>query len=103
MNVFERYLRAHPQDLKAYCAKFLPEGLGIKFGINSFAWIDGLINSNEDKPGVMTKALSEYGYEVGVLLEAMQRAKETDNYQQLQYLSSRKRVYEKEDVLGFFV
>lgn len=98
---FEEYLHTNPEDLKVYCAKFLPPALAIKFGVESFAWIAGLINNNEEKLGVLTKALSEYSYEVGVLQEAMNRAKETENYQQLHYLSSRKKVYESEDILSF--
>jgi hypothetical protein len=98
---FKQYLSVHPEDLQKYCISFLPLALSDKFGVNSFKWITGLINEDSENPGVLSKALAEYGYEVGILKEAIERAYAASDFRQIGYLMSRKKVYEHEEILGF--
>ncbi|NLE23807.1 MAG: DUF1998 domain-containing protein [Clostridiaceae bacterium] len=99
-NCLKQYLSKQPADLKEFCMRFLPAILSSKFGVSDFKWIPGLINDDENAPGVLSKALAEYEYEVSVLKDAIERAYEAES-NRIGYLMSRKRVYEKEEILGF--
>lgn len=99
-DCLRQYLSEQPSDLKEFCMRFLPVALSGKFGVSDFRWIPGLINDDENNPGVLSKALAEYNYEVSVLKDAIERAIKAES-SRLGYLMARKRVYEKEEILGF--
>jgi len=95
-----KYLMSKPEDLKVFCDKFLPVSLRSKFGISTFQWVKRLINNDEDDPGVLTKAINEYNYEVKIIEEAINRAIKTES-KNIAGLFERKRVYENEEILSF--
>lgn len=94
-DTFKQYMQSEPEDLKAYLQRFLPEVLCRKFAADSFGWIDGLLGED----GVMTKAIAEYEYEVGILNEAIQAAIEKRH--RVDRLIERVRVYQNENILTF--
>lgn len=98
-EAFERFLRKQPKDLKDYTLRFLPSALSNKFGADSFGWISGLINSDSENPGVLTKAIAEYNYEVNVLEDAYRNS--IENGGRTDHLRDRIRVYKNEDILSF--
>jgi hypothetical protein len=98
-EIFNQYLKSHPEDLKRYLKRFLPGSLTSKFGVDSFHWIKGLMSRDEGNEGVLTKAVLEYEYEVNILKEAVDRAiaeeKSSDR------LRERIKVYKNEEILSF--
>jgi hypothetical protein len=94
-DIFKNYLQSEPEDLKTYIQRFLPEVLYRKFAVDSFEWIDGLLGED----GVLTKAIAEYEYEVGILNEAIQAA--FLKRHPVDRLNARVRVYQNENILNF--
>lgn len=95
VDVFKQYLQSKPGDLKAYLHRALPAVLCQKFAVDSFGWIDGLLGEE----GVLTKAIAEYEYEVGILNEAIRAAIEKRH--RVDRLFERVRVYQNENILTF--
>lgn len=99
VNAFYEYLKSKPKDLLQYLQRFLPAVLADKFKVKDYGWVNGLISNDKDNPGVLTKAVAEYQYEVGILKEAKENAykagRKVDN------LSERIRVYQNEEILSF--
>ena len=96
---FKEYLYSKPEDLKAYILRFLPYSLVEKYDVNTYGWLDRLLGQEEDSLGVLTKAVNDYKYEVGVLEkakdEAYKKGGSVDRY------TNRIKVYKNEDILTF--
>lgn len=101
IDAFKMYLSRRPKELHAFIKRFLPPSLWPqgKFGVDSFAWVDSLFGQSEEDPGVLTKALNEYNYEVNILKEARKAAIEAGGHSD--YLTERIKVYQNEDILSF--
>ena len=98
-DAFIRYLKGKPDDLRTFLFRFLPDHLAHYFDIAGFGWLERLIGTDEDEPGVLTKAVDEYNYEVGILIAAKKEAQ--DNGKHSDYLIDRITVYRHEDILSF--
>ena len=96
---FCRYLRTQPADLKEYIRRFLPPALLEKYSVDTYGWLNGIIGEDSENPGVLTKAVAEYEYEVGILNSAIEEA--IRNKHNVDRLMSRVRVYQNEDILSF--
>ena len=96
---FSTYLSEKPIELKKFAFRFLPKNLADKFMIDTFEWTDNLLSKDELSPGVLTKAIAEYNYEVEILNEAIKRDSEAGK--NTYYLMERVRVYKNEEVLAF--
>ena len=96
---FIEYLSSKPDDLKRFLLEFLPAGLSNQFGVNSYSWIDGLIGTDHDAPGVLTYAVEEYRDEIKTLLEEEQRAHE--DLKSNSFLVQRINTYYREPILAF--
>jgi ATP-dependent helicase YprA (DUF1998 family) len=98
-EVFTDYLLSSPEKLKEFANKFLPKTLIDKFDVEHFGWLESLLSKDESNPGVLTKAIEEYKYEVGILEAAREEGFKAN--QRVDYLAARIRVYQKEDILSF--
>ncbi len=96
ISAFKDYLKGQPQDLRSYLVRFLPESLSKKFGIDTYAWIEGLVGSS----GIMTKAVDEYKYELDILTTNMKELVQK-NASGIDRLNARIRTYKNENILGF--
>lgn len=96
---FKNYLNSNPVELKHFALRFLPQVLSEKFGVNNYEWVNDLLNENSERPGVLTKAIAEYNYEIGILQEAKKNAILSGG--KIDYLDDRIRVYKNEEVLSF--
>lgn len=96
---FEKYLKGQPEDLKLFLKRFVPESMWKKFGIDIFGWLESLFSRSKDEPGVLTKAITEYNYEVGILQEAKKNALREN--QPVDRLTERIKVYQNEEILSF--
>ncbi|WP_028309572.1 helicase-related protein [Desulfitibacter alkalitolerans] len=99
-DLFEQYLKSHPVGLKNYLSAFLSNSLAKRFGVDKFAWINGLLSKESGEEGVFTKAVLEYEYEVSILKEAIERAMAAE-HGRIDNLRQRLKVYRNEDVLSF--
>lgn len=99
IDEFKAYLEGRPEDLRRFLLRFLPTELADYFKINSFGWIEMLFNDNESNPGVMTKADSDFQYEISVLNDAREEA--FRNRRRVDGYTERLRVYRSEDILSF--
>lgn len=95
LDCLKAYLLSHPEDLKKYLFDFLPPVLSKKFGVESFAWIDGLIGDN----GVLTEAITTYQYEVNLLEEVKKQRFETND--SIEGIRQRLKAYSEEDIISF--
>lgn len=98
-ETFKTYLMSNPQDLKQFLIKFLPNKLVDKFNVNTFGWINELVKEGPENPGVLTKAIAEYDYDVDILQDAIGRA--IDSGGKVDYLRERVKVYKNEEILAF--
>lgn len=98
-DIFKQYLNLHPKDLQKYLKQFLPTTLAVKFGVDSYGWVNSLTCKGEGNEGVLTKAILEYEYEVGILNEAVDRAIIAES--RVDNLRERIRVYKNENILSF--
>ena len=98
-DTFIRYLKGKPDDLRAFLFRFLPDHLAHFFDIAGFGWLDRLIGTDEEEPGVLIKAVDDYNYEVGILIAAKKEAQDNDKHSD--YLTDRIAVYRREDILSF--
>ncbi len=98
---FKEYILSEPGDLKDFIKRFLPKKLTKKLGANSYSWSDRLFSTDEDQPGVLTKAIAEYDYEVGIIQEAINRVVDNKTYRGIGRLSERLKVYRNEEILTF--
>lgn len=98
-EIFEEYLLCNPEELKKFANDFLPKPLTSKFDIDNFGWLESLLSKDNSNPGVLTKAIEEYKYEVGILEAAKEEAQRAN--ERSDYLISRIRVYQNEDILSF--
>ena len=96
---FTEYLNSKPEDLKQYLKKFLPKMLLNRIDIEDYGWIDYLIGEELNNPGVLSKAVAEYDYEVGILKEAKEEALKRGT--NVDPITQRIKVYQKEDILAF--
>lgn len=99
IEAFQEYLEEKPENLRRFLLRFLPVELAEHFRVNSFGWIDLLFNENEANPGVLTKADSDYQYEISILTEAREEA--FKNRRRVDAYTERLRVYRAEDILSF--
>lgn len=95
--LLEKYLMAKPAELREFARCFLPEPLYEAFHCENFGWLDGLIHKQD---GVLTRAVSEYSYEIGLLERAREEA--FDRNWSTGSLEQRLRNYKREDILSFF-
>lgn len=96
---FIEFLKSKPEELKQFIKDFLPNVLISKFGVDSFRWIDGLISTDADHPGILIQAFDEYNDEVGSLLkerEKLHQQLKSDNF-----VVQRLRNYYNESILAF--
>ena len=98
LRCFLDYLNSHPVDLKNYLKSFLPESLSEKFDVEHYGWLSLLWNESEEEPGILTRAISEYSYEVSKLEEAIDTA---DKYAHTDSLKERVRRFKREGILEF--
>ncbi len=94
-----QYLKSKPEDLKEYLKRFLPQALIKKFEIDTYGWLENLLGTDIDNPGVLTKAVAEYDYEVGTLKQAKEETLRRGGY--VDKLTERIKVYQKEEILAF--
>ena len=73
-SAFVRYLRSHPASLKAYLRRFLPDALSEKFEIDSFGWVEGLVDSDD---GILTIASEVYSEDIQQLINAKESSTTT--------------------------
>lgn len=99
VEYFITYLKSNPANLKNFARDFLPERIYEKFQIEKFGWLDGLISSDANSPGILSKAIAEYIYEVDILQKAIEKAITEGG--KIDYLRDRVRVYQNEDILSF--
>lgn len=99
VELFERYLREKPDDLRQYLLEAFPKQICDVFGVDDYSWIDGLIGNTEGNEGALTRAINEYTYEVGILEKARMDA--FINHKSTSYYESRLRNYWSEDILSF--
>ena len=99
VKLFADYLKGKPTELKEYLVRFLPDVLVDKFDIKNYGWLDRLLSDDENNPGVLTKAVAEYDYEVGILKKAKEDAIAQGGY--VDYLTERIKVYQRENILAF--
>ena len=98
-EAFRAYLESRPEDLKRFILRFLPDELSKKFKVEEYGWLDMLLKESEEDPGVLTRAFTEYNYEVGVLKDAYEKAVEEKKYTD-RFLRQIK-VYQREEILSF--
>ena len=98
-EIFGQYLNSYPVDLQQYLNRFLPVNLAIKFRVDSYGWINKLMCKDDEKEGVLTKAVLEYDYEVSILKEAIKRAYAAEG--RSDNLRERIKVYKNEEILSF--
>ena len=98
-DAFTNYLLSKPEDLKEFLLRFLPKKISSQFDIENYGWLDRLIGDGPDNPGVLTKAVADYDYEVEILKKAREEAFKADN--KVDRLSDRIHVYQREDILSF--
>ena len=96
-SLLKEYLLSRPGELREFARRFLPETLYETFDCESFGWLDGLIDAQD---GVLTRAVSEYSYEVGLLEKAREEAFKKN--WSTGPLEQRLRNYKREDILSFF-
>ena len=101
IEAFEEYLKEKPNDLKLFLNDFLPPSLKAKYAVDIFGWMGSLLQRSEDEPGILNKAVAEYHYEVNILKNELERARQEKKYKQCDILSQRIKVYEKENILAF--
>ena len=90
------YLLSKPKDLRVFAQCFLPKPLYDAFDCDGFGWVDSLINEQD---GVLTRAVSEYSYEVDLLEKAREEAFRKN--WSTGPLEQRLRNYKQEDILSF--
>lgn len=93
------YLDERPQNLKEYIKDFLPDVLVKTFDVENYSWLFRLLDDNETQPGVLTRAIAEYCYELGILDKAFQEALTSNS--RLDYLRKRINNYRGESVISF--
>lgn len=96
---FTKYLNSKPEDLKQYLRRFLPNPLVERFDIENYGWLERLLGTEENNPGVLTKAVAEYDYEVGTLKQAKEDALSKGGY--VDRITERIKVYQRENILAF--
>ena len=99
VDAFGAYLLQKPLDLQDYLKAFLPASLNQKLGIEDYSWLEPLIGDSPEAPGVLTKAVAEYNYEVDILRRAKEEALKKNGF--VDSLTQRIRVYQNEDILSF--
>jgi hypothetical protein len=96
-SLLKAYLLSKPGELREFARRFLPEPLYMSFDCDSFGWLDNLIDAQD---GVLTRAVSEYSYEVDLLEKAREEAFRKN--WSTGPLEQRLRNYKREDILSFF-
>ena len=96
-SLLKAYLLSKPGELREFARRFLPEPLYMSFECDSFGWLDNLIDAQD---GVLTRAVSEYSYEVDLLEKAREEAFRKN--WSTGPLEQRLRNYKREDILSFF-
>ena len=96
-SLLEKYLLSRPEELRKFARRFLPEQLYVSFDCENYGWLDGLINKQD---GVLTRAVSEYSYEIDLLEKAREEAFRKN--WSTGSLEQRLRNYRREDILSFF-
>ncbi len=96
---FEQYLSTHPVNLREYAGAFLPADLQNVFGIPEYGWIETLFCQSESDPGIFTKVMDEYRYEIATLDEAREQAFSAGK--KADYLGARLKTYRSENILTF--
>lgn len=98
-GVLLSYLQKKPEDLKEYLLRFLPRALAQSFGVDSFAWVDGLLRNSSDSPGVLTLAVQSYQQEVTVLLDEYNRR--CAQMYRADSIAQRIQTFQREPVIAF--
>lgn len=96
---FEEYLRSKPDELKHFAEAFLPAQLINDFGIRDFSWIDKLLSSDQQTPGLLNLAINEYKYETELLESERNRLFQEDKPND--YIIQRLKAYKNETSLSF--
>lgn len=95
-SVLKQYLQTKPDALRTYAKNFLPSQLYEAFDCEHFGWLNGLLDEQE---GLLTRAVGEYNYEVGMLekarVDAFNAGHSTGYYEQ------RLKTYRNESILSF--
>ena len=94
-----KYLQTKPENLKEFLKDFLPAALYERFDCENYGWIDGLLEGTDGSEGILTAAVEEHVYEVGLLEEARKEAYEA--HRSTGYLEQRLKTYRQEDILSF--
>ncbi len=98
-KAFAAYLKTKPAALMKFLQRFLPPQMAEQFGVERFDWLERLVGTDEDEPGTLTKAVEEFGYEIGILEDAKRSL--LDQGKHVDYLTDRINVYRREDILSF--
>ena len=94
-DILANYLTKKPNNLKEYLMDFLPKQLHESLDIENYGWIMKLLSDN----GVLTRAIKEYFYEVGILEKSLQEALNGNG--RVDYLRWRINNYKKERAISF--
>ena len=95
-SLLRKYLSQKPESLKEFAKRFLPVELYCAFGCDHYGWLEGFMNVDD---GVLTRAVSEYDYEVNLLEQARQEAFLA--HRSTGYFEQRLRNYRNESILSF--
>ena len=93
------YLEEKPRDLQEYLKEFLPRELINKFGIDSFSWVEHLLSSKSEQPGILARAVTEYRQELGILENELLRLQQERLGNS--YLLQRMKTYQQEAIISF--
>lgn len=97
VDKFRDFLAQKPAVVKDYLDAFLPAPLRREFEVDTFAWVDRLLN---DKDGILTKAIDIYMDDVSVLEKARDDAFAAGG-SGVDMLTQRIAVYKRESSLSF--
>ena len=95
----QNYLEGKPQNLKEYIKDFLPDELVKTFDVENYSWVFRLLNNDDAQSGVLTRAVTEYLHELGILEKALQEALTSNG--RVDYLRWRINNYRMESVISF--
>lgn len=99
MDLFYDYVSSKPEELKTFIKGFLPSALVRAFQVDTYGWLDGLISKSSEAPGLLTRAVTDYNEEIGVLLRELRKV--NDELRVNAAIVQRLRTYYNEQMIAF--